>query len=113
MPFNVNNCAVVAGIAALSDTEFLIQTCATNKQGLVQMENGLTQLSIKYIPSVGNFITIDTGMDGVTIFNQLLLKGIIVRPLVPYGLPQHLRITIGSYEQNKRVLSALKELFYA
>ena len=113
MPFNVNNCALAAGIAALGDTEFLIKTCKANKDGLSQFEAGLTKLNITYIPSVANFITIDTNKDGLTVFNQLLQKGIIVRPLVPYGLPQHLRITIGSYEQNERVLSALKELLHA
>ena len=113
MPFNVNNCALAAGIAALSDNEFLIKTCKANKEGLIQMKDGLKNLNIKYIPSVANFITIDTGKDGITVFNQLLHKGIIVRPLVPYNLPQHLRITIGSYAENERVLSALKELLHA
>ena len=113
MPFNVNNCALVAGIAALGDHEFLAKTRKANKDGLAQLEQGFTKLNIEYIPSVANFITIDTKYDGVTIFNQLLHKGIIVRPLLPYGLPQHLRITIGSYEQNERLLNALEELLHA
>ncbi|HMT03448.1 MAG TPA: histidinol-phosphate transaminase [Burkholderiales bacterium] len=110
LPFNVNITAAVAGIAALSDYEFLEITKKINKDGLMQLEKGLEQYGIEYIPSVANFITIDAKSDGVNVFNKLLQKGIIVRPLVPYDLPKHLRVTIGTFLQNERFLTVIKDI---
>jgi len=107
LPFNVNTCAVEAGIAALNDYEFLAQTKNTNRSGMQQLSNGFDNLGIEYIPSVANFITINTKQDATLVYNKLLQQGVIVRPLVPYNLPQFLRITIGTYEQNERLLSII------
>lgn len=111
MPFNVNNCAVAAGIASLEDEEFLAKTRKVNADGLVQVAKGLTELGIEYTPSVGNFIMVDMKTNALEIYNKILNKGVIVRPLVPYGLPNHLRITIGTYDQNVRLLQVLKEVY--
>lgn len=113
MPFNVNNCAVAAGIASLEDHEFLARTRKVNADGLIQVSRGLEELGIEYIPSVGNFITLDMKTNALEIYNRILNKGVIVRPLVPYGLPNHLRITIGTYDQNIRLLQVLREVYYA
>lgn len=110
LPFNVNSVAAAAGIAALSDYEFLEITKKINRDGLIQLEIGLNNYAIEYIPSVANFITLDARTDGIDIFNKLLQKGIIVRPLVPYGLPRHLRVTIGTFKQNERFLTAINEI---
>lgn len=113
MPFNVNNCAVAAGIASLEDHEFLAKTRQVNADGLAQVSEGLEKLGIEYIPSVGNFITVDMKADALEIYNKILHKGVIVRPLVPYGLPNHLRITIGTHDQNVRLLQVLQEVYHA
>lgn len=113
MPFNVNNCAVAAGIASLEDDDFLAKTRKVNADGLQQVSHGLEQLGISYTPSVGNFIMVDMKRNALDIYNDILHKGVIVRPLVPYGLPNHLRITIGTHEQNLKLLAILKEVYHA
>lgn len=110
LPFNVNSCAVAAGIGALSDKEFLQHTKQTNTAGLEQITAGVIKLGLEYIPSVANFITINVKKNSMKIFNELLQKGVIVRPLVPYDLPHHIRVTIGNYEQNDRFLNTLAEV---
>jgi histidinol-phosphate aminotransferase len=109
LPFNVNSYAMEAGIAALGDTDFLILTQNNNRSGMTQLRHGLGNLNLEYISSVANFITVDIKQDSKHIYEKLLLEGVIVRPLAPYGLPNHLRITIGTPEQNNRALNALKK----
>jgi histidinol-phosphate aminotransferase len=113
LPFNVNCAAVAAGIAALSDKEFLKKTKKVNDDGLNQLSEGFKKLNLEYIPSVANFITVNLKRSGVEVFNLLLAKGVIVRPLIPYGLPEHIRVTIGTYAQNEKFLSDLKEVLNA
>ena len=107
LPFNVNSCAVEAGIAALSDYEFLANTKKANREGMLQLTSGFDDFGIEYIPSVANFITINTKQDATLVYNKLLQQGIIVRPLAPYNMPEFLRITIGTYEDNERLLSII------
>lgn len=111
MPFNVNNCAVEAGIASLEDFPFLEKTIKTNADGLKQVFTGLEELGLDYIPSVANFVTVDMGTNCLDIYDKLLHKGVIVRPLAPYGLSNHLRMTVGTYEQNMRLIGILKEVY--
>lgn len=113
LPFNVNNYAVEAGIAALEDHVFIERTKLLNKEGMQQLTSAYKNAGIDFIPSVANFITINTKQDATTVYNKLLHKGVIVRPLVPYGLPQHLRITIGTKKQNERLINSLKEVLNA
>ena len=109
-PFNVNSMAQVAALAALEDDDFIQQSVALNDAGMKQLCQGFEALSLAYIPSVGNFITLDLGQD-VTAVDQALLKlGCITRPLAGYGMPNHLRISIGLEEENRRLLTALKEV---
>lgn len=108
-PFNVSIPAIVAATTALSDEVYLQRSVEMNKQGLTQMESGLCGLGLEYIPSVGNFITVDFAKDAAEIDQRLLKKGVIVRPVANYGMPSCLRVSIGLAEENGRFLTALKE----
>jgi histidinol-phosphate aminotransferase len=106
-PFNVNSLALVAATAALDDMEFVARSYALNLQGMKQIEEGARGLGLNYIPSHGNFITVQVGK-AAEIYKRLLRRGVIVRPVGGgYGLPEHLRVTIGTTEENERFLAAL------
>jgi histidinol-phosphate aminotransferase len=106
-PFNVNHLAMVAACAALEDHEFIAKSREVNMRGLQQLEKGFAALGLEFIPSRGNFITVNVG-DAARIYERLLREGIIVRPIAGYGMPKHLRVTVGLPEQNERFLVALK-----
>jgi len=106
-PFNVNHLALVAACAALEDHEFIAKSRDVNARGLVQLEKGLKALGVEYIPSLGNFITIRVG-DAARIYAALLKEGVIVRPIAGYGMPEHLRVTVGLPAHNERFLAALE-----
>jgi histidinol-phosphate aminotransferase len=109
-PFNVNSIALAAATAALDDMEFVARSYAENLQGLRQLEEGSRQLGLDFIPSHGNFITIRVAQGGKAasdIYKRLLRRGVIVRPVGGYELPEHLRVTIGTAQENERFLSAL------
>ena len=108
-PFNVNMIAQHAALEALNDIEHINQSVSLNNAGLQQLISGLKLLELNCIPSIGNFLTVDMGREANTIYNKLLAEGIIVRPLSNYSLPDHLRITVGTEEQNKRFLNALEK----
>jgi histidinol-phosphate aminotransferase len=106
-PFNVNSIALAAARAALDDMEFVARSYALNLQGLKQLEEGARGLGLKYIPSHGNFITVQVGK-AAEIYKRLLRRGVIVRPVGGgYALPEHLRITVGTAEENQKFLGAL------
>ena len=106
-PFNVNSVALAAAVAALDDMEFVARSYAENLQGMRQLEDGAKRLGLDYIPSYGNFITIRVGK-AAEIYKRLLRRGVIVRPVGGgYGLPEHLRVTIGTAQENERFLGAL------
>ena len=105
-PFNVNSIALAAAAAALDDMEFVARSYAENLQGLRQLEEGARALGFDYIPSHGNFLTIRVGR-AAEIFKRLLRRGVIVRPVGGgYGLPEHLRVTVGTAQENEKFLSA-------
>ena len=106
-PFNVNGVALAAAVAALNDMEFVARSYADNLQGMRQIEEGARALGLDWIPSYGNFITVRVGR-AAEIYKRLLKRGVIVRPVGGgYQLPEHLRVTIGTAEENERFLSAL------
>jgi histidinol-phosphate aminotransferase len=106
-PFNVNSIALAAAVAALDDMEFVARSYAENLQGLRQLEEGSRRLGLDFIPSHGNFITVRVGK-AQEVFKRLLRKGVIVRPVGgPYELPEHLRVTIGTPQENDKFLGAL------
>jgi histidinol-phosphate aminotransferase len=105
-PFNVNHLAMVAACAALGDADFIARSRAMNAAGLKQLAAGFERLGLEYIPSYGNFITVRVP-DAERIYKELLAAGVIVRPIAGYGMPGHLRVTVGLEEQNARFLAAL------
>ncbi len=108
-PFNNNTLALVAAEAALSDEEHLRETLRTNASGMLQITDGFKALNLTWIPSAGNFVLVDIKQSGQALHDALLRKGVIVRPVGNYELPQHLRISIGTEAENKIFLQALAE----
>ena len=108
-PFNNNTLALVAAEAALGDDQHLQQTISVNEQGMQQLTEGFKQLGLEWIPSAGNFVLVDLKQAGQPIYEALLRKGVIVRPVGNYELPNHLRISIGTAAENQKFLQALTE----
>ncbi len=107
-PFNVNNLAIAAAVAALDDDQFVLESYALNHRGMAQIVAGLTRLGLEHIPSHGNFVTFRAG-DGAGVNQKLLKQGVIVRPIGGYGLPEWLRVTIATEPENARFLEALEQ----
>jgi histidinol-phosphate aminotransferase len=78
-----------------------------NTSGMAQLEKGIKALALDYIPSIGNFLCIDFGRPAAPIYESLLRHGVIVRPVANYGMPNHLRITVGRPEDNQRLLDGI------
>ena len=106
-PFNANSIALAAAEAALDDEAFVRRSREVNFAGMAALTEGFKRLELPYIPSVGNFVTVRVG-DGAEVFRRLLRRGVIVRPIAAYGLPAHLRVTIGTEAENARLLQALE-----
>ena len=109
-PFNNNSLALVAALAALSDDEHLQQTITVNTQGMQQLIDGFKALNLEWVPSAGNFVLVDLKQAGLPIYEALLRKGVIVRPVGVYELPNHLRISIGTKIENQVFLKALTDI---
>lgn len=108
-PFNVNAMAQAAALAALDDEEHIARTRDINFQGLELFAEKLPMLGIEFVPSFANFVLAKTG-NGRDVFAELQKRKVIVRPMNGYGLPDWIRITIGTPEQNERVLAALQDV---
>jgi histidinol-phosphate aminotransferase len=111
-PFNVNSLALVAAEAALGDQAFVAQTHALNLAGMRQLTEGCERLGVRWIPSYGNFVAVEIPRangepQAARVFASLLREGVIVRPVGGYGLPDHLRVSIGLTEENDRFLVTL------
>jgi histidinol-phosphate aminotransferase len=109
-PFNVNTLAQAAALAALDDAEHVAASVALNREGMAQLRVGCERLGFGYIPSVANFLTIDLGRPAALIYQALLREGCITRPIANYGLPNHLRVTIGMPAEIERFLAALEKV---
>jgi len=107
-PFNVNNLAIAGAVAALDDHLFVAESYELNRRGMEQIVAGLERLGLEYIPSHGNFVTFKAG-NGAAVNQKLLQQGVIVRPIAGYGLPEWLRVTIGTGPDNTRFLEALEK----
>jgi histidinol-phosphate aminotransferase len=107
-PFNVNSVAQAAAVAALADNAHLEAGTRLTRDGMLQLETGFKMLGLSWIPSVGNFVAVDTGQDAAAVYERLLQQGVIVRLVANYGLPEHLRVTVGLPEENERFLSAIE-----
>ena len=117
-PFNVNNLAIVAAVAALTDDVFVRESYELNVAGMQQLQDGCKRLGISWIPSHANFVTVEIPRSGGesqagAVFQKLLREGVIVRPLAGYGMPDHLRVTIGLTRENARFLEALEAVLGA
>jgi len=109
-PFNTNMLAQAAAEASLDDTEFLNKVLDINRKGMAYIEKELERLGIDYIPSVGNFLIFKSPKDADELYQELLRKGVIVRPMKGYKLPEYLRVTVGLENENQRFIQALEEL---
>jgi histidinol-phosphate aminotransferase len=106
-PFNCNSVGLAAAEAALDDEDHVQDSMGLNATGLAQLVEGCEALGLSSIPSVANFLAIDCEREAAPVYQALLREGIIVRPIAGYGLPQHLRVTVGLPEENERFLTAL------
>jgi len=109
-PFNANNLALVAAVAALADKEHLRDTVELNRKGMQQLEAAFKVLGLDYIPSVGNFVSVKMPRSGRGVFDALLREGVIVRPVDNYAMPDYLRITVGTEEENLKLINALEKV---
>lgn len=109
-PFNVNGLAQVAAAAAIADRDHVRASVELNGAGMEQLTAGFQTLGLSYIPSVGNFVSVDLGRPAGPINEALLRLGVIVRPIANYGLPNHLRVSTGLPQENARFLETLRTL---
>jgi len=118
-PFNVPGVGLQVAVAALSDQKYLSQSVTHNNTELARLQAWLAAKGIDYIPSAANFVTIGVSQDiisntergeppaGAALYQYLLAKGVITRPLANYQMPNHLRISIGTKEENERLCAVL------
>ena len=108
-PFNINSIAQAGALAALDDTEHIAKTKANNRRGLAYFENELRRLKLPFVPTQANFILVKVGA-GQRVFFELQKRGVITRPMASYQLPEYVRISIGTPEENERCLRSLEEI---
>ena len=111
-PFNVNGLAQVGALAALDDTEHVERTLAVNREGMAYLEEALAALGLAFVPSQANFILVRVGR-GLAVYDALLRRGVITRPMDAYGFPEHLRVTVGLAEENRRFITTLEAVLAA
>ncbi|MFZ5775125.1 MAG: histidinol-phosphate transaminase [Thermodesulfobacteriota bacterium] len=108
-PFNVNNLAQIGALAALADDEHYEKTLRMTKEGIAWLSAEVAKLGCKAFPSQTNFFLIDVKTNGKQLYEAMLKKGVIVRPMHAYGYPDYIRITVGTPEENQRFVTALAE----
>jgi histidinol-phosphate aminotransferase len=109
-PFNVNAMAMAAGIEALGDREHVQKTRQMVRDGITLIERRLSEMNLEYIPTHANFMLVKVG-NGRKVFENMQRKGVIVRPMDGYDLPEYIRVTIGTREQNEKCMRALEKAF--
>jgi histidinol-phosphate aminotransferase len=107
-PFNVNALGQVAALAALEDEGHVLECVRMIEAGRHYLYDEFNSLGIRYAPSRANFILVDVGRSASDIFQRLLKEGVIVRPMTSFGMESALRITVGTPEENRRLIKALK-----
>ena len=108
-PFNTNMLAQAAALASLDDNEHVLKSVKMNNAGKTFLQNAFTEMGLNYLPTMGNFISVNVKQDGLALYQKLLQKGVIVRPVANYAMPDYLRITIGTKQQNERFIETLKQ----
>ncbi len=106
-PFNVSRLAEAAAVGALDDDEHAQRTCEVNAQGIEYLTREFTALGLEFAPTDTNFLLVRAGAG---VYDALLERGVIVRPMRAFGLPEHVRITIGLPEENERLVKVLRSL---
>jgi histidinol-phosphate aminotransferase len=109
-PFNTNLLAQVGALAALDDDAFLDKTVSTVHKGLDFLYGEMENLGLRYFPTQTNFFLIDLERDAKSVFENMLRRGVIVRPMMAYGYPNYIRISVGLPEENQRFVEALKQV---
>lgn len=108
-PFNANSMAQAAALAAMNDSEHVAKTMETNRTGLAFYEQAFAARDLEYVPSAANFVLVKVG-DGDDLFAKMLRKGVIVRAMSGYKLPEWVRISIGTMPENERCIEVLDEV---
>lgn len=106
-PFNTNALAQAAALVSLDDETHINKSVALNNAGKEYLQRELTSMQLKHLPTMGNFIAIDLGREAMPVYDSLLKQGVIVRPVANYNMPEYLRVTIGTMQQNERFITAL------
>lgn len=112
-PFAVSRPAQVGALAALEDVEHLSRSYQLNKEGRERLKAGLEALGLRPVPSQANFVLVEVGCDDAWLHEELLRRGVIIRPGKPFGLPGHIRVSVGLPEENERFLSALADVLFS
>jgi histidinol-phosphate aminotransferase len=108
-PFNVSSIAQAGALAALNDDAHERETKRVTDEGRAYLQEQFTEMKLRFVPGVANFVMVNVG-DGPAVFEKLLARNVIVRPLKGYSLPEWVRISVGTMEQNKKCIGALKEI---
>ncbi len=108
-PFNVNSLAQVGALAALDDDAHVENSRRTNREGMQFLEEAFRRLGRRWVPSQANFVLVHVGSGGA-VYEALLREGVIVRPVAGYGFPEHVRVTVGTPEENRRFVEALERV---
>lgn len=109
-PFNVNSLSLKAAEVVLDDHDYLQRAIEVNAQGMQQLVEFCRSEGFNFIPSHGNFLTIEVGANAADIYQRLLHEGVIVRPVAGYELPNHLRVSIGLPEENQAFIDAMRNI---
>jgi histidinol-phosphate aminotransferase len=109
-PFNTNLLAQVGALAALDDDAFFNKTLSIVHSGLDFLYAEVKKLGLRYFPTQTNFFLIDMERDATAVFEEMLRRGVIVRPMAAYGYPHYIRINVGLPEDNQRFIEALKQV---
>ena len=108
-PFSVNNMALIGAESALADRKYVGECVELNEEGRVQLYREFERMGLEYLLSQGNFITFDCACDAAPIYTELKHQGVLVRTLANYNLPNHLRVTIGLPDENKKFVAVLEQ----
>ena len=108
-PFNVNSIAHAGALAALKDERHQHKTKLVVDEGRAYLQEQFAEMKVEFVPAVANFVMVNVG-DGPAVFEKLLMRKVIVRPLKGYKLPEWVRISVGTMEQNRKCIAALKEI---
>ncbi len=109
-PFNNNSLALVAAETALQDVQYIEHSVEVNHSGMKQMILAFDDMGLEFIPSKGNFICVDFEQPADDVYQSLLEAGVIVRPVANYGMPNHLRVSIGTESENSRFINELAKI---